>query len=65
METFILSVQSNTKHKAGSRTVVSSDFRYSAGSFCFIAAGTNRTALIKGISSRTAQLNTFQISQNY
>lgn len=50
----------NIDHKASSRTVVSSDFRYSAGSFCFITAGTNRTALIKGTSSRTAQLDRLQ-----
>lgn len=44
-------------------TVVSSALRYSAGSFCFITVGTNRTALMKGMSSRTAQLETVYISQ--
>ena len=53
------------EHEVSSLTVVSSDFKYSAGSFCLISAGTNRTALMKGISSRTAQLDTLHISQNH
>ena len=36
--------------------VVSSAFRYCAGSLCFMTAGTNLTALMKGMSSLTAQL---------
>lgn len=58
-------VWSNIEHETSSCTVVSSDFRYSAGSFCLITAGTNRTALMKGISSRTAQLDTLHLSQNH
>lgn len=61
----MVSVWSHIERKACSRTVVSSDFKYSAGSFCLIAAGTNRTALMKGISSRTAQLDTLHLSQRH
>ena len=53
------------EHEASSRTIVSSAFKYSAGSFCLITAGTNRTALMKGISSRTAQLDTLHVSQRH
>lgn len=36
--------------------VVSNALRYCAGSLCFMTAGTNLTALMKGMSSVTAQL---------
>ena len=36
--------------------VVSKALRYCAGSLCFMTAGTNLTALMKGMSSLMAQL---------
>lgn len=36
--------------------MVSNALRYCAGSLCFMAIGMNLTALMKGISSLTAQL---------
>ena len=46
------------------RAIVSNALRYCAGSLCFMTAGTNLTALMKGMSSLTAQLkiNTFSKS---
>lgn len=48
--------QSSFQNDRDVHTVVSNALRYCAGSLCFMAAGTNLTALMKRISSLTAQL---------
>ena len=48
--------QSSLGNIQGIRAVVSSALRYCAGNLCFMTAGTNLTALMKGMSSLTAQL---------
>lgn len=48
----------------GVHAVVSNALRYCAGSLCFMTAGTNLTALRKGMSSLKAQLETKTVLVN-